>query len=508
MKLKQILSMLLVLILITTIDRKTFGQDTISLTLEQAISVTYKHNPVLKEMKYLKQEKEMMKKAAYGLHLPNISLTANYMVMSKDLELDLNPVKDAITPLYEVLGTYGSFSGVPNPDPSTFGNMPVLPDNISTQVVRQQLLTGLNDINSAEWVKTIQKKQFGTVSANMIWPIFTGGKISAANKAAQIEVEESNYISKQKESEILSELVERYYGLHLAGKVIDIRKDVYDVMEKHLHEAQRMYEEGIIAKSQLLHAKLYHAEALRNLKKSQRDYSVVEKALQNTLSDKNNSSIIPMSKLFYLKEIEPLDYYTKKAENLNPLLNRVRSKEQLAHQGVKVRHSNYLPTAAITGIYDLYNEDLSPYIPDWTIGLNLQWTLFDGIARTHKTNAARFKEKQVTEIKNKAEDNIKTVITKLYQKINMDIEQMEQLSTANSFAKEYFDVTEKSFREGMATSTEVTDANLALAKVKIEQLQVMYDYVTTLSKLLEFTGNSEDFINYQHRENTIFESDK
>ncbi|MEA3505621.1 MAG: TolC family protein [Bacteroidota bacterium] len=508
MRLKKVLSIINIFVLLLTLGGECFGQGTISLTLEQAIDITHKNNPVLKEMRYLQQEKEMEKKAALGLRLPRISLSANYMLLSDDLELDLNPVKDAITPLYEALGNYGSFSGVPNPDPTTSGAMPILPDNISTQVVRQKLLGGLEDINNANWVKTIQEKQFGTVSANVLWPIFTGGKITAANKAAEIAIDESKHVSKQKSDEILSELIERYYGLHLSGKVVDIRQDVFDVMETHLHDAKRMYEEGIIAKSQFLHAKLYHAEALRNLKKAQRNYCIVENALQNTLSSKTGDSIIPMSKLFYLKKIEPVEYFSKKASQFNPLLNQVRSKEQLAHQGVKIKNSNYYPTAAIAGMYDLYNKDFSPYAPEWAVGLNLRWTLFDGIARTRKIQAAKFKEKQVTEIKNKAEDNINTVINKLYQTLNMNVEQMEQLGAAKEYANEYFVVSQKSFREGMSTSTEVTDASLALAKVRIEKLEVMYYYVTTLSKLLEFSGNSEAFISYQHRDNTIFETEK
>ena len=39
---------------------------------------------------------------------------------------------------------------------------------------------------------------------------------------------------------------------------------------------------------------------------------------------------------------------------------------------------------------------------------------------------------------------------------------------------------------GMATATQVADANLAVAKVKIDRLQAMYGYDVALSKLLHY----------------------
>src|SRR5690606_36947058 len=137
-------------------------------------------------------------------------------MLSDDVTIDMHGVKDAITPLYGAMAQYGVFSGVPNPDPATSGVMPVLPDNVSTQVVRQQLAEGLNKVENGEWDKLIQKSQFGTVSAGVTWPLFTGGKINAANAAARIRISEAAQVERQKTGELMSQLVERYFGLALA----------------------------------------------------------------------------------------------------------------------------------------------------------------------------------------------------------------------------------------------------------------------------------------------------
>ena len=147
--------------------------------------------------------------AVRTLRLPQVSLSANYVMLSDDITIDMHGVKDAITPLYSALAQYGTFSGVVNPDPATSGVMPVLPDDVSTRIVREQLADGLVQVENGEWDKLIQKKQFGFVSAGFTWPLFTGGKINAANRAAKIRLSEAVQVERQKAGELMSEEIGR-----------------------------------------------------------------------------------------------------------------------------------------------------------------------------------------------------------------------------------------------------------------------------------------------------------
>ncbi len=176
------------------IQALAFGQDLSvkPMTFSDAYEHMNANSHVLKRAGFEIDEKVADRKAAFGLHAPRIFVTATAVQMADPLTLDLTPVRDAINPLYDVLGKYGNFSGVPNPDPKTSGVMPTLPDNVSTQVLRGKILEGQAKINAAEWDKMIQEKQFGAVNANIVWPLYTGGKINAANEASQIYEEEAS----------------------------------------------------------------------------------------------------------------------------------------------------------------------------------------------------------------------------------------------------------------------------------------------------------------------------
>lgn len=473
-------------------------------TFEQALTITQENSSVLKQYKLIYDQKKQEQKAAKGLYFPTLSLSANYVQMSDKIHLDMTPVKNAITPLYEALANFGSFSGVPNPNPVP--GVPLLPDNISTQVVREKLKGGLEQINATSWDQMIQKERFGMVSAGFSWALYTGGKISAANEAAQIKLHEATLVERQKSGEVICELVERYYGVCLARNVVQIRRDVYSAMQNHLTDAQKMFDQGIIPKAQLLHAKVFHAQAERELKKSERQLSIVNQALSNTMAISNSDRLVPVSRLFYIPEIESIDHFKDMARQKSPLLMQIESKKSLAHQKLRVERSAYFPTIAAMGTYDLANKDLSPYLPEYMVGVGLKWTLFDGVARTRKVKAAHLLKKQVQQIGVKASADIETAIEKYYQQVQMGQEQLKELETALEFASEYSKVREKAFHEGMSTSTQVVDARLVVAKVKIERLQAMYNFDVALAKLLQYSGQHDQFMGYQQREDTLYES--
>jgi len=471
----------------------------VALTFEKALEMTLQNSHVIKQSQYQVQEKDQALKATRGLYLPKVGIMANYVRMSDDLTLDLTPVKDAITPLYTTLSKYGNFSGVPNPNPATSTVMPILPESYSTAGVREKLAAGLQSLDAANWNQMIQKKQFATLAANAQWPIYAGGKVRIANKVASIEKREAEGVTVQKQGEITSELVERYFGLCLAKQAVNVRQDVLFGVSKHLNDAEKLEKDGMIATAEVLQAKLYYANADREYKKAKRNVGIINQALSNTLALEKDTTINPTTELFYLDSIEPLEYFKKSALDKNPSLKQVDDKKELVEQNYKAQISNYLPTLATMGTYNLWNKDLSTYTPDWMVGVSLNYTLFDGVARYRKVKAASYKTDQVEEVKQKVQSDLSTVVEKLYNELNINLEQLQALEASMSFADELVRVRDKAFHEEMSNSTEVVDAQLALAQVRIERLQAMYNYDLCLARLLQYAGIPEQFSAYKQR---------
>lgn len=498
---QRILSLLLVL---HTVSISVVGQEQPRLlTFDQAMQQMLKQNPALLRQKEEIRQKEFELKSKKGYRLPTVSLNAQAMAMSDPLHLDLTPVGEAIAPLYETLGTYGVFSGVPNPDPATNGVMPTLPDAISTQAVRGQLLEAGEHIKNAEWDQTIQKEEFALVSATFSWPIFAGGKINGANKAADAQLQISQEELRHTQGLLLPELVTRYYGLALGLQVVDLRREMLTSMENHYSDAQKLFDNGMIARVELLHAEVARNEADREFKKAKRNVEILRTALNATLANDSVQEIIPASNLFINPEINGLASWIDKAKELNPQLNQIQQKKELAEIKHTIEKNEYLPAIAALGNYNLLDKDFSPYMPDWMVGVGMRWTLFNGMTRKNNLRASETLHNQVAYAEQKANDDLKAYLVKLFHELQMQIEQKNELETTLELATEYQSSATKAFKEGFATSTTVVEANTRVMAVKTQRLNVLFQYDVALAYFLQTAGVPDQFVLYAKNENVI-----
>lgn len=500
-KLIGILLWLLVVVVQGQVDQRP-------LTFENAMQLVHDNNPQLKRMESEIKQKQFEQSMKKGLYMPKVSVSAKAVAMSDPLHLDLTDVRDAITPIYDVLGNYGVFSGVPNPDPATNTAMPILPDDMSTAAVRQDLLNAEEEIANADWDQVIQEKNFATVSADFVWPVFTGGKIAGANKAAGVEVQISEQEYNKASGELLTELVTRYYGLVLAMQAEEVMKEKFDAMDKHYTDAQKMFNEGIIAKVELLNASVAKSDAEREYKNAQRMVNTVKTGLDATLANDSIGTYIPVNLLFINKELPNLDFWLNTTFESNPQLKQIEFKKELVDIKSSVNKGNYLPTVALIGTYNLADYKLSPYMPHWMVGAGVSWSIFEGMSRNKQLKADKSLSTQVIFAEEKAHDDLTAYLTKLYNELNNELIQIEELKNTLDLATEYCNSTEKAFSEGFVNSTSVVEAQSKLAQVKALRLKSFYQYDVTLAALLQISGTPDSYINYCNGENTIVESIK
>ena len=436
--------------------------DTIRLTFEQALNQMNTNSYAIKSVEAERKANEYTRKTTRGLYLPRISLSANYMKFDQDIGVDLSGFSDA----------YREAVNIPADK--------MLPNTL-----------------------VLQNEQFATLGVNMLWPVFTGGKIRAANQAMDANINNAMYKLEQTKNELNTELVERYYGYRLSLRAVEMYTEVYNAMLLHQYNAIKLEENGMISKAQRLYADLSVSSAKTDMQSAVNKSKTVRDALKNTLVD--SSEIITTSELFLIKKIEALEYYKQAARENNPLLKQVDAKMNMAKQNYNIKRSDYFPTVAIVGHKEIAEHQLTELMPEWFIGVNLSWTIFDGAARTYKVKSAKATIDRVEYIQTKAQADISTYVTKLYNDLSSYVEQMETMETTYTFAKEYLRVQQKAFTEGFATSKDVVDAEVTMNKVRVGRLKIMNDYVKTLAKLLEITGKSDMFLEYSKRADRVKE---
>ncbi|NLC61796.1 MAG: TolC family protein, partial [Gammaproteobacteria bacterium] len=101
-----------------------------------------------------------------------------------------------------------------------------------------------------------------------VLPLYTGGQIPAAQGAAAAAVREADAERAQQAQRLVSELVEAYFGLRLAGQVVAVRREIRDGMERHLAHTVLLEREGFATRAQRLQATVARDASEREYRKA------------------------------------------------------------------------------------------------------------------------------------------------------------------------------------------------------------------------------------------------
>ena len=428
------------------------------LSLDEAVAVTLTENPALKAAAYEERAAQQQRRAAIGLRMPQINVTGAYAYMAKDIGFDFNDLKGP---------------------------------------VKEGVAGGLTALVHADWFLKVQDQSLGFVGGEVTVPIWMGGKINAANRAARINEKTAVAQGNQTRNALISELVERYFGLALATQVVAVRQQVVDGVRRHLEDARALERNGMIAQTERLYVEFKMAEAERELANAKLQAETIASALSNTLG--RESDWRPVTAMFLLAKVEDLAYYQDLAQARNPLLSQVSLKRELAQEGVRAQRADFLPQVAAIGGGSFYNYQVAGLVPRWAVGVGVNIKIFDGLNREYKYSAAKQTVRRVGELQNKAGKDIAVLVEKLYNQMMNYRNQMTSIDASLKFAEEYLRMKNAAFLEGMSSSSDLIDAELNLAGVRTERLQAAYNYDLLLARLLEAAGISDEYPSYARR---------
>ena len=447
-----------------------------NMSFSKAMNVMFENNSMVKSEQYNVDMAYNELRATRGLALPKIDLIGGYTLMQSDIDMDLGGSKGVITESLKDAINQGVTNGIISSDLASL------------------LTQGLSPITSMDWRYTLQKRSFGVVGATLTLPIYMGGRINIANRAARIALSAASYSLDATKSMLLTELVERYYGVVVARSACAVRQDVVDAIKRHLVDAEAMEEEGIVAHSVVVYVQYKLAEAERDLHDAINKVKVAEAALNTTVGIEQ--SINPIDRIFICNNIHNIDYYTDMAIALNPILCELRHGKQLSEEGVKLARAAMLPEIVAMGAGAIYSYQLSNMIPRWSIGVGVRIPLFDGLGKEYRYIASKSGVKSVKEEVENAQSNIILLVEKEYYNLENTISNISATRRAIDFAESYYNSALEGFREGVVSSADLMDACTELAATKVEYLNAAYENTLTLARLLEASGLSDTFIQY------------
>jgi outer membrane protein TolC len=326
-------------------------------------------------------------------------------------------------------------------------------------------------------------------SVNATWSIYSGGRITATQRALAASVDQARAELNVTEEQLDLQLAQVYFGVELASNIERTRTSVLQQADRQLERAVRFEQQGIMAKVERLNAQVSRDEAARELVRAQSDRRIAQARLQRLL----HRDVIaePSTPLFVITNaLKPLPEWLSLAEHQNPLLAAFDAKREQAQQGIVIAESRWKPEVFAFGSYALINHYQTLIEPNWIAGIGVNFTLFSREDRASKVSAAREGLRQVQTLEAETRNVIDTAVETSYRKVEQAREQFNLLDSTLALARENLRLRERGFDEGQATSLDVNDARNALARSETARAVAAYDFVVALAQLLEASGQA------------------
>ena len=405
-----------------------------------------------------------IKNSTNNLNLPSVTLGANYTRLDQDITLSGKQ-------LFDSTGQSISPSLAP-----IFG----------------PIIASAGAITS-----TIAERDIFSSSIRAVWPIFTGGRIDAAQSAAEGRQEEAQSQLAMETQARYEDLSKYYFSVLLAKEVLITRQAAELGLTKHRDNALKLEQQGQIAHVERLQAEASLDKAIVERKKAQKNLDIAQSALTQILGQ--NEKVEPNGSLFINSSLPPLSIFVDQTLNTYPGLALLEAKEKQANSLMKAEKGKYYPEVYLYGDYNLYEDDslASQLKPDWLVGVGVNIPLIESSGRSDQVKAAHSAISQVKYLKAQAKQDLSVLVEKTYLEAEQALEEATGLNSSLSLANENLRLRQKAFSQGLATSLDVVDAELYLASIKTQRSLASFNYLLSLNKLLALTSEMNTFPNYK-----------
>jgi outer membrane protein len=303
----------------------------------------------------------------------------------------------------------------------------------------------------------------------------------ARRKLAEVAVEDVEL-----QRQLISLTVkEAYTNTLFSQRLIRVQEQAQERAELNLRSAKGFFEVGTRPKSDVARAEVDVANAKLDLIRARNALRSAIVALNTAMAINVDTRTQIVDNLIY--QPVTLDRQQLRADSLRqrPEFRSAKLRAAAAEARERRAFRDFFPDVSGTGSYGGTQRELNE---SWSLGLSLNWSIFDGGNRI-----ARYQEAKANLEGAKA--NVQSTELDIVQNVEQaEIfveETQERILAAQTLvasAQENFRLAQGRFDAGVGTILELTDAQLALTQAQNTESQALADYRISLARLDRAVG--------------------
>ena len=338
-----------------------------------------------------------------------------------------------------------------------------------------------------------------TLTATQV--LFAGGGVRSAVKSADLTREAALLELQSVINDALLAVRTAYFDVLLNREKIKVQEQNVALLGQQLKNVTDRFEAGTVSSFEKLRAEVAVANAQVPLITARNDYRLAIESLRQALGFATNKYLAKIPDVLGTLDYTPQQFDLATAFGAaranRPDLQRLDKLTAAGEQSITTARSTYYPNLELTGGWLLRKGPTDRFgdSPDgWVVGLQSQWSIFDGRATHGRVVQARSLLEQtklaLTEAQLAAEVEVRrafsgwqeaTELVAASQKVVAQAEEAVRLATAR-------------YDAGTATQLDVLQSQVDLTTARTNQLQAYYTYNVAVATLRRAMGQSDEFV--------------
>jgi outer membrane protein TolC len=446
------------------------GQET--MTLQQCREMALRKNENLKVAGKQLEKAETQKAIARTYRLPNFSATGLGIYQNKDFEMELILPTQKPNPLTGVLE--------PNLliDPST--GYPVVGQD-GNPLFNMYAWLPLNVSLSGAYMAGIAMEQ----------PIYTGGKISAGNKMADIGIEMAGENLTLQQMNTLEEADKAYWTYISVLEKVKLAQQAVNMLDEMVQKARNAHEVGLANRNDLLKVQVEYNNAQLNLQKAQNGLELSRMDLCRVTGLDFDTGITALDTIIQVSSLTDLLLSNESVEQ-RPEYRLMQKNITLQEQNIRLAKAGFLPVAGIQAGYnhiggiefsgtDFSNSSLN-------VLASVKIPLFHWGEGMKKINAAKI-DKEISQLEmEKNQQLLQLEMEQARLNLQLALERIRMNENALGQAEENLRVSRDNYELGMETVIGYLMAQTQWQHARSELIDSKTDFKIKETAWLKVTG--------------------
>ncbi|SHM02669.1 Outer membrane protein TolC [Chryseobacterium carnipullorum] len=327
-------------------------------------------------------------------------------------------------------------------------------------------------------------------SVNLSVPIYSGGRIKYGIQSAKYLVEASKLSTENDKIAIAYNVAQAYNNLFKANQSIKVLEENLTASQKRDETFLKLENNGVIARNDRLKANLQTSNIELQLLEAKNNYNIANINMDLLLGLPDNTEIeVDQNYIDEGSDVKAVDFYVNEARENRKDLQALAQQRKAAELGSKSAKAENLPSIAFTGGY--VAADIPKFLTIYNavnVGVGISYNLSNIWKENSSLKQSQARERQLAATDELLNDNIKLDVNREYQNTDYSKKRIAVYEKAAEQANENYRITKNKYDNGLATMTELLDADAAQISSNVGVINAKADAALAYRKLLQTTG--------------------